>query len=72
LILNIRDFNFVIHPDIAVKLSLNNLQSVCITSEFSRKDSTENGKGYDQQIKRSVPGIKRSTQVIAYIILSDP
>jgi hypothetical protein len=52
---------FVIHPDIAVKLSLSNLQSVCVTPKFSSKDSTENGKGSDQQIKRSVPGMKRST-----------
>jgi hypothetical protein len=63
---------FVIHSDIAVKLSLSNLQSVCITPKFSSKDSTENENEYDQQIKRSVPGIKRSRQVIPHIILSDP
>ena len=60
-----------IHPDNAVKLSLGNLQLVSITPKFSPKDSTENGKGSDQQIKGSVPGMKKNRHIVVHIILSD-
>ncbi|XP_044389681.1 peroxisome biogenesis protein 1 isoform X3 [Triticum aestivum] len=60
-----------IHPDTAVKLSLSNLQLVSITPKFSPKDSTENGKGSDQQIKGSVPGMKKNRHIVVHIILSD-
>uniref|UniRef100_N1QTY1 Peroxisomal ATPase PEX1 n=1 Tax=Aegilops tauschii TaxID=37682 RepID=N1QTY1_AEGTA len=60
-----------IHPDTAVKLSLSNLQLVSITPKFSPKDSTESGKGSDQQIKGSVPGMKRNSHIVVHIILSD-
>uniref|UniRef100_A0ACD6ACF7 Uncharacterized protein n=2 Tax=Avena sativa TaxID=4498 RepID=A0ACD6ACF7_AVESA len=60
-----------IHPDTAAKLSLGNLQLVSITSKFSPRESTENGKRSDQQTKDSVSGIKRNRHINVHIILSD-